>query len=97
MALGSNSCAIAAGRCALRATLLAEGALGLRAAVVELGRLADDDAPGAQDANALQVGALGVDRYFVRPRAHAESVLVADMDPKPRMRMRLRLGPGRLR
>jgi hypothetical protein len=31
----------------------------LRAAVVELGRLADDDGPGAQDEDSLQVGALG--------------------------------------
>jgi hypothetical protein len=37
----------------------AERTYALRAAVVELGRLADDDGPGAQDEDALQVGALG--------------------------------------
>ena len=40
-------------------SLFAEGAHGLRAAVVELGRLADDDGPGAEDEDALQVGAPG--------------------------------------
>jgi hypothetical protein len=42
---------------------------GLRAAVVELGRLADDDGPGAQDEDALQSVRLGIDRYS-RPRPH---------------------------
>jgi hypothetical protein len=44
-----------------------------RAAVVKLGRLADDDGPGAQDEDALQVGALGhlSLQSVVRARARA--------------------------
>jgi hypothetical protein len=50
-----------------------EGPHGLRAAVVELGRLADDDGPGTQDEDALQVGALGIDRYSRRACACASA------------------------
>ena len=50
--------------------LFAQGAHGLRAAVIELGRLVDDNGPGAQDHDALQLGGRGhlSLRFCVRER-----------------------------
>jgi hypothetical protein len=74
--------------------LLAQRADGLRAAVVELGRLADDDGPGTQDEDALQVGAFGhlsLQSSCVRERRPVRASFAASRRDVP---VRLSVGAG---